>query len=297
MKFLRVGTGHFKNVRAFELLAEETKAELEVLNDMEDINYNSYDLVWIPQGIYHSLQLPNAKRILHGPHNFLFPNGLWICSVEPQFKRSIYTSLSDWVKNLYNSVGTICMPLKPIPFPVDVERFKPYNLEKEFDCFIYFKNRSKQELQLIETILQINSLKYTIVFCGNYKEEDYISILNKSKFGIWLGAHESQGFALEEALSTNVPLIVCNVKSLNDEINSKGEHSYLEYKDKYNMSATSCPYFDDRCGLVIYDLNELNKTIEHMKDNYTTYQPRNYILETLSPKACYDRIIESFNEL
>ena len=32
-----------------------------------------------------------------------------------------------------------------------------------------------------------------------------------------------------------------------------------------------------------------------MKDNYTTYQPRKYILETLSPKACYDRIIESFN--
>ena len=297
MKFLRVGTGHFKNIRAFELLAEEAKAELEVLNDMEDINYNSYDLVWIPQGTYHSLQLPNAKRILHGPHNFLFPNGLWICSVEPQFKRSIYTSLSDWVKNLYNSVGTICMPLKPIPFPVDVERFKPYNLEKEFDCFIYFKNRSKQELQLIETILQINSLKYNIISCGNYKEEDYISILNKSKFGIWLGAHESQGFALEEALSMNVPLIVCNVKSLNDEINSKGEHSYLEYKDKYNMSATSCPYFDERCGLVIYDLNDLNKSIEHMKDNYTTYQSRKYILETLSPKACYDRIIESFNEL
>jgi hypothetical protein len=95
----------------------------------------------------------------------------------------------------------------------------------------------------------------------------------------------------------NIPLIICNVKSLNDEINAKGEHSYLEYKDKYDLSATSCPYFDERCGLVIYNLNDLNKNIEHMKDNYTMYQPRNYILETLSPKACYDRIIESFNEL
>jgi hypothetical protein len=42
------------------------------------------------------------------------------------------------------------MPLKGIPFPVDIERFKPDNSEKEFDCFVYFKNRSKQDLNLIE---------------------------------------------------------------------------------------------------------------------------------------------------
>lgn len=297
MKFLRVGTGHIKNIRGFELLAEMNSAELEVLNHMENINYDSYDLVWIPQGFYHSLQLPNAKRILYGPHNFVFPSEPWTYRIKPQFERSIYTCLSEYIYKIWKQFPPLLMPIKPFPFPLDTELFKPNNSEKIYDCFIYFKSRSKQDLQHIENILSCLNYTYKVILYGNYEEKEYMDLLEKSKFGIWLGAHESQGFALQEALSMNIPLIICNVKSLNDEINDKGEHSYLEYKDKYNMSATSCPYFDERCGLVIYDLNDLNKNIEHMKDNYTTYQPRNYILETLSPKACYDRIIESFSEL
>jgi glycosyltransferase involved in cell wall biosynthesis len=295
MKFLRVGTGHTKNIRGFELLAIEANAELTIISNIENINYDSYDLVWIPQGFFHSLQLPNAKRILYGPHNFVFPNEPWTYKIEPQFERSIYTCLSDWIQTLYSSVGTICMPVKPLPFPVDMERFKSDNLEKEFDCFIYLKSRSTQDLQLVETILQINNLKYTIVFCGKYKEEDYVSILNKCKFGIWLGAHESQGFALEEALSMNVPLIVCNIKSLNDEINTEGNHSYIEYKDKYDLSATSCPYWDERCGLVLYELKDLNEKLQLMKYNYFNYKPREYILENLSSSVCYERIISAFD--
>uniref|UniRef100_A0A6C0D6R3 Glycosyl transferase family 1 domain-containing protein n=1 Tax=viral metagenome TaxID=1070528 RepID=A0A6C0D6R3_9ZZZZ len=297
LKFLRVGTAHSKNIRGFELLAKEVNATLEVADHIENINANAYDLVWIPQGFYHSLQLPNVKHILYGPHNFLFPNEPWIYKIEPVFDRSIYTSLSLWVQNLYSSVGTICMPVKPLAFPVDIEKFKPNNSEKTYDCFVYFKSRSKQHLQYIENILVSLNYNYKVLTYGNYKEEEYIDILNKSTFGIWLGAHESQGFALEECLSMNVPLIVCNVKSLNDEINGEGNHSYMEYKDKYNMNATSCPYFDERCGSILYDLNDLPNNVEMMKHNYMSYQPRNYILENLSPKVCYERIIRSFNEL
>ena len=297
MKFLKVGSGHHKNDKGFELLAKEANATLELIDRIENINTDTYDLVWIPQGFYHSLQLPNTKRIIYGPQNFLFPNEPWTYTIEPAFERSIYTCLSDWIQHLYSGIGTICMPVKPLPFPIDVEKFNMNNLEKTYDCFIYFKNRLKEDLQFIETILQYMNLTYTIVSYGKYNENDYISILNKSKFGIWLGAHESQGFALQEALSMNVPLIVCNVRSLNDEINGEGNHSYIEYKGRFDLSATSCPYFDERCGTIIYDLNDLVTNIEHMKHNYTTYQSRNYILENLSPKVCYERIIKSFNEL
>jgi hypothetical protein len=254
-------------------------------------------LVWIPQGVYHSLQLPNVKHILYGPHNFVFPQTPWTYRIEPVFERSIYTCLSSHVQKIWEQFPQIVMPIKPLPFPVDVEKFKPESLEKIYDCFVYFKSRSKQNLQYIENILLSLNYNYKVLSYGNYKEEEYIDVLNKSKFGVWLGAHESQGFALQECLSMNVPLIVCNVKSLNDEINGEGNHSYMEYKDSYDLSATSCPYFDERCGTVLYDLNELPNSLENMKNNYTSYQSRNYILENLSPKVCYERIIRSFNEL
>ena len=53
-----------------------------------------------------------------------------------------------------------------------------------------------------------------------YPEEEYIKYLQESKYGIWLGAHESQGFALEEALAINVPLLVWNVKYMSQEVRS-----------------------------------------------------------------------------
>jgi len=294
MKFLRIGSAHAKNERGFELLAKEANAELDIVSSIDHIQYETYELVWIPQGLYHSLQLPNAKQILYGPHNFVFPSEPWTYTILPDFKRSIYTCLSEYIKKIWVQFPTITIPVKALPFPVDIERFKPDNSEKELDCFVYFKSRSREDLQYVENILQCLKYKYTVIYCGKYKEEDYISILQKSKFGIWLGAHESQGFALQEALSMDVPLIVCNVKSLHDEINGEGNHSYIEYKDKYDLAATSCPYWDARCGIVIYDLKELNTSLESIKNTYT---PRNYILETLSPKACYDRLIESFKEL
>ena len=295
MKFLRIGTAHTKNIRGFELLAQEANASLNAVDSIRDVIFDTYDLVWIPQGFYHSIQFPNVKHILYGPQNFVFPNEPWIYKFEPLMTKSLYTCLSEYVLKIWEQFPSLCMPVKPLPFPVDVERFSPNNSEKTYDCFVYFKSRSLQELQTIETILQQLNYKYIVFRYGYYNEEDYILNVNKCRFGIWFGAHESQGFALQEVLSMNVPLIVYNVKSLNDEINTQGNHSYLEYKDSYDLSATSCPYFDERCGLIIYHLNELHIAIVKIDTN--VYSPRTYVLENLSPKVCYERLIQSFNEL
>ena len=295
MKFLRIGTAHCKNIRGFELLAQEAQASLDVIDGFSQLLTDHYDLVFIPQGFYHSLQLPNAKRILYGPQNFVFPNEPWVYKFEPSMERSLYTCLSPYLKKIWDQFPPLCLPVKALPFPVDIEKFSPNNSEKTYDCFIYFKSRSESNLQTIEDLCKKLNYKYVVFRYGHYKEEEYIYVVNKCRFGIWCGAHESQGFALQEALCMNIPLIVCNIRTLNDEINGQGNHSYPEYKDNYDLSATSCPYFDDRCGIIIYHLNELNDAI--VKIDSQTFNPREYILETLSPKVCYERIIESFNEL
>lgn len=294
MKFLKIGKAHIKNENGFKLLAQEADATI-IESDSKEIFHEIYDLVWIPQGFYHSTQFPNAKRILFGPHNFVFPNEPWVYMFEPKFTNSLYTSLSPWIYKLYSQFP-FCMQVKSLPFPVDIERFKPAEPKiYEYDCFVYFKNRSKKYLHYIEELLKENKLTYNVLVYGEYKEEDYISILNKTRFGIWIGCHESQGFALEEALSMNVPLLVFDVESLNDEVNSFGNHSYLEYKDKYDLSATSCSYWDTRCGIRFTDLNEFNKQFNNMNIKYNTFQPREFILETLSPSVCYKRILDAFN--
>ena len=228
--------------------------------------------------------------MLFRSHNFVFPTYPWVDN-NIQFERSIYTCLSAYNKKIYNQFGTFCMRVEPLPFPVDVEKFSPKIKSILYDCFVYFKGRDKKLLDVFENLLQNKHITYKVLVYGSYIEEDYITLLSQVKFGIWIGSHESQGFALQEALSMDVPLLIYNVKSLNDEVNSYGEHSYMD-KSHYDLSATSCPYWDKRCGVIFYEIEDFEEALETIRS--TKYNPRDFILETLSPKVCYERLLSYY---
>jgi hypothetical protein len=115
-----------------------------------------------------------------------------------------------------------------------------------------------------------------------YDEAAYINYLQEAKYGIWLGCHESQGFALEEALSTNVPLLVWNIKSMNQEYRST-------YED---IPATSIPYWDERCGEYFYNINEVEDKFNLFLSKLDSYNPREYIVENLSIELCENKMID-----
>ena len=142
-------------------------------NNNDDIN-KSYELLWIPVG-YYNYNFPNVKRILYGPHNFVFPTYPWVDN-NIQFERSIYTCLSAYNKKIYNQFGTFCMRVEPLPFPVDVEKFSPKIKSIVYDCFVYFKGRDKKLLNVFENLLQNKDITYKVIIYGTYIEEDYISL-------------------------------------------------------------------------------------------------------------------------
>ena len=287
--FLQIGKGHSKNEIGFRLMAKEANTTVSTIYDPTQ----TYELIWVPVGYYPSFYYQTAKRILYGPHNFVFPTPQWTSN--EKFEKSIYTCLSQYNKEIYSQFGKFCMPVEPIPFPVDVTLFCPKGLKENSDlqCFIYFKGRQRGLLSVIENALEEKNITYKTIIYGKYKEEEYIELLNQVQFGIWIGSHESQGFALEESLSMNVPLLVFDVKSLNDEINGEGNRSYMEYSH-YNLYATSCPYWDKRCGIRFTHISEFEESLETMKSTYSTFRPRQYILETLSPKVCYERLLQYY---
>ena len=115
-----------------------------------------------------------------------------------------------------------------------------------------------------------------------YNETDYLKYLQKAKYGIWLGRHESQGFALEEALSCNVPLLVWNVKSMNQE-----------YGYNYSDIPASCiPYWDERCGEQFYNQSELNDIFNLFISKLEHYKPRDYIMENLTIEHCEQKLVD-----
>ena len=182
------------------------------------------------------------------------------------------------------------MPISQFPLAVDTNKFVPSNHEKEYDCLLYIKHRSNDIIDYTLNVLNEKGLKYKVFTYGSYQEDDYLLSLQKSKFMLTLDAHESQGFALQEAMSCNVPLLVVDATSMYDEIiNGVCAFDHLKPQNLI-LKATSVPYWSDECGIKTNKEN-LSQDIDRMNNQIT---PRDYIVRTLSDEVCMKRILDYF---
>jgi hypothetical protein len=283
--FIKSNT-HHKN---FNFILKCTKINFFIVNSRNDIfhlNLNDFDAVFSPCEIIDVSLYPNTKFIF-GPHFSVFPDNKLI-SIKGS--NSVYNQLSDWVVKLWKQFSQ-CDNLKlvTLPFGVDTEKFiniKP--ISERNNVIVYFKRRNPIELNYIETFLKCKNISYRIFsYVDRYDENDYLNYLQNTKYCIWLDAHESQGFALQEALSCDVPLLVWNVTSMNQEYGS----GYS------NLPATTVSYWDDKCGEIFYNVSELENIYNKFMSNIENYKPREFIIENLSIEACENRLIEFISNM
>lgn len=147
---------------------------------------------------------------------------------------------------------------------------------------IYFKRRDEAELNSVISFLESNNQTYEVIRYGRYQEEHFINTLKKSRYGIVIDKCESQGVAIEEMMSTNLPLLVWDTTIWDD----RGE--------EYAVPATSVPYWDNTCGLKVDKLDELKGVFAVFISSLKIYTPRTYILNNLSLDKSAKNLIESY---
>jgi hypothetical protein len=292
MKLLFHSPGHHKNTYAIKQMCASRNIELEFTHDDRRINNVDYDIIILNSRYINPDIIPQHVKIIYGPQHFIFPSGPLCGPIRKDLLgRAVYNTLSLWNRYVHTEFSTMIVPYVHFPYAVDVERFKPLEQEKHIDCIIYIKHReptlTARACQIIDS-KKLNTVKFIY---GSYNEGEYLSSLQKTKFMITLDAHESQGFALQEAMSCNVPLLVLDATTMKDEfVNGKCSFGHL---DK-NLKCTSVPYWDERCGIKTNTIDELSSSIDRMLSSYTSFNPRQYILETLTPEVCMDRILHYF---
>jgi hypothetical protein len=255
-------------------------------------NYNlcDFDCVYSPCLPINVCNYPNTKFIF-GPHFSIFPEEK-IGIIKGN--NSVYIQPSNWVKQLWSDNTKYAhisrgLTIKTLPFGVDSDKYcKNNNIVEKQQVFIYFKQRNPSELELIKNYLDKKNIIYKIFnYNERYEENDYLNYLHNSSYGIWVGRHESQGFALEEALSCDVPLLVWNVKSMNQEYGSS-------YDD---IPGSSIPYWDERCGEYFTDIDDLEHLHTKLLNNIHNYKPREFILENLSIEVCENKLFNLINNI
>jgi hypothetical protein len=142
---------------------------------------------------------------------------------------------------------------------------------------LYHKQRDTAELEQIERTLRDAGIEYRLVVYGEYAQAEYLSALASTSFIVWHGRNESQGIALQEALSCGVPVLVCDIRTLDEE---RSAYDYGPVVGRF--PGTAAPFFDDRCGLKITDLGDLRETLERMQDLLAGFRPREFVLENLT---------------
>lgn len=175
----------------------------------------------------------DPKKTLYGPNLVVLPTEAPSLFSDPA---KHFLVPSKWVKDKYCQFDFVHPNnLHVWPVGIDTDKWTPSTQEPTQDCFIYFKNRSAEDLQVVKLLMKKFGLRYSVLEYGKYQEQDLKDACDKSKFAVLLTNTESQGIAYLEILSTNTPCYVFNKTTW-----SQGDVSCI---------ATSVPYFDEAfCG-------------------------------------------------
>ena len=279
---------HIKN---FESIIRMCKSiEFEYSIDKDRIILDNYDIL-ICNDIYFPYEkVPERIKIIYGPQTFVFPEGILCSPYKEELKgRCFFNTLCKWNELVFREMSqNFMIDTVQFPFGVDVESFSPSKIEKNIDCLVYIKQRDSILVKSVLSLLKNKNMNVNILTYGSYNENMYKNFLSSSKFMLVIDRHESQGFALQEAMSMNVPLLVLDATSMHDEVDKNNFHIYKDINK--NLYATSVPWWSEECGIRIENYEELDETIDIMKTR--TFSPRKYILENLTDKVCMERILK-----
>ena len=202
-----------------------------------------------------------------GPQVWMFDGyGQFLIENQNYYKKII--APSEWVKNKF--ITKFNLPEDKLAvWPVGIEEF--YNIrEVNYDCLIYFKRRDQSELDAVKKFLVSNGLSYRMVEYGTYGEDGFKQLVNSAKFCFLINGTESQGIAVQEIMSMGVPIIAWDIKE------------WLDQGEAYRVPATSIPYWDERCGEVFFNIDDLEVTFSKFYATLDQYDPKAFIKDNLS---------------
>jgi len=202
-----------------------------------------------------------------GPQVWLFDGyGQFLIENQNYYKKII--APSEWVKNKF--ITKFNLPEDKLAvWPVGIEEFNNIR-EPNYDCLIYFKRRDQSELDAVKKFLVNNGLSYRMVEYGTYGEDGFKQLVNSAKFCFLINGTESQGIAVQEIMSMGVPIIAWDIKE------------WLDQGEAYRVPATSIPYWDERCGEVFFNIDDLEVTFSKFYATLDKYDPKAFIKDNLS---------------
>ncbi len=239
---------------------------LEGLSGRENIIYNrevyenNYFVTYMKKDKENLINILNKdKKVIVGPL-YTIENYKELASLSKEYDNLKIVVASIPAKKTMLEISNFEIDeskLLVLPVGVEFERNILKNKENKLNdnhkCLIYFKGRSKNDLNILVEKLKSEQTQYQIFKYGEYSNSTLIEYGKTAKFGIILGRTESQGIAINKLMSMNIPLFVIDSTS--------NHYEGIDYE------GTTVPYWSEECGVRITHIADFQKAYDKFKEN------------------------------
>lgn len=217
-----------------------------------------------------------------GPNVFVAPRAFRDQLLSPQLAGVVVPS--DWVARVYEEqIPELRGKLMPWAAGVDTKVWSPGGMRNQGArrCLIYSKGADPSDVELCADDCRKLGWSVNLIQYGRYTPRSYLSKLRCSDVMVVLGGSESQGLALFEAWSVNVPTLVRRwVPKVQAGIPNPDALGELG-------RTCSAPYLSRKTGSFWETREELGELLA--ASGHWAYEPRNWVMERATSKLAADR--------
>ena len=207
--------------------------------------------------------------LVAGPVNALFADESDGILSLPEIDRLIVAC--DWARDFYRDAPRLLEKSVSCPCGVDPEYWKPTGRRRTNVAAVYWKSGDEAFCEQVELIVRTCGLEPRRVRSGHgehalFTPDDFRRILDEAVIGVFLSTFETQGLALVEAWSMDVPTIVWDPRGM------------AEWRGHRFQSPSSAPYLTPATGRTWQTLDELEPALRGALADRSAFRPREWVL-------------------
>jgi hypothetical protein len=259
-----------------------------------DFNFNPVSFSQLARVVYAPanealLQAIALKRdgaidyLAAGPVNALFADDCDAILQRPEIDMAIVPSA--WTIDFYRDAPALAQKSRICPCGVDTAWWKPAGAPKAQSAVVYWKSGDERFCEDVEAIVRRSGLEPLRIRSrhgehGIFTPETLRGMLDRSVLAVFLSTFETQGIALAEAWSMNVPTVVWD---------PRGD---AEWRGRRFTSGSSAPYLTPATGIAASDTAGLEPAIRQALAALAGFQPREWVLANMTDAICSRKLYE-----
>ena len=161
---------------------------------------------------------------------------------------------------------------------VNTRYWSPKNANKKRNVLVYWKTEDEEFCVKVEDMLVRHHFDPIRITYGKYHPLEFKSALESSVFAVFISRCESQGIALAEAWSMDIPTLVWD----------PGE---LVIRGKKFEKVSACPYLSDETGKRWITLTQLEELLDHFDQYHSQFRPRQHTVKLFSDEVCSQELL------